>query len=779
MLDFLPPPTLALGGLEIVAAAVSLASAAYTAYRLLTIEEPANRDPEGDNKANEQGTYIGLFAGRFRAKGIHMADLRSTRFSQEDNGMLYRYEQARLLFGMSDITAWTGIFNQDGRQLFEGRITPDTHGAFNSFSFETDHFNTRIFPQFGQRNQIVDGQEPDRRTGSTRFNSQFAGSLRQQDLPSAWNHFAFWGVNPWNLGVQGQVFGEIYAEGISGLAPEVMDFEDGSLKMMSTADGQEGMNAAHVAGLLTVAPFPHGQAAPPDIVSPDGLRAWAQAMRDDEIVTSFEMEGGPTYGDTMDTLLVESNVAAPLNAGILDFIPVRENSVIYTIPASAIVLPEPRRTIYLGDRQISFSNYSFDNNQKQHNKSDIAIRDNSQFNRTQRYSIETGTIATTSWPQSAERIAARLAMSAFGGADESSFEVSRGARRLLPGNKIQLEGDPRVLLVTQTRPIIGTGRTRITAVVDAFSFGDFLSYVEPDDGVDTSLRQPVPDIRYTFYPLGNNAMGVLRTRGNDFVESAAVVLITGSDPVNLGDQGSVAGGTTAEAFTDGAGLDGSANGTPLGDSGLNEISFGPELNSDSDDVDGTIDLIGDDAAFLAGGQVLCIQNGNDREFFFVREIGPVTTDPEWEPNTEYGVGDIVVPRGTPTSFRYRCTQSAGEGRGGGGNGSSLSQEPEWPTTLGEEFDERADVVGSLRWRAIRFRFEPRGLIRARYSTQEFAFPAGSSWWVFQPNQITPLTDPRIADGSTLTIKTQPYTEGGAVELADVTAVTRALLPFTP
>lgn len=528
-----------------------------------------------------------------------------------------------------------------------------------------------------------------------------------------------------------------------------------------------GLNPAVILYQILTAEWPHGAGLDPDRIDFTTLDALGNLFDgstdpDDFLPMNFHMsDGNNDVTEWLQAILLDGGFLMPDHPeGRLLFMPLREPTgnlpVVdgkFQTQIEVEVEVVPFNDVDQFDRVI----FTYKEKALNYRDNTVEFGNDAAAEEAKRYRITKVRLDTVTDIVSARTVANRRSSEILGDVANIRYELVRGASLLLPGQAFE-DGDGRVVRVLSALRKTTVPSTTIEAALD--SYGLPLLEDGDDDPISGPSDNASSDIQFTFIEVPaeiggtvNIGIVVLRARRNR-KQAGAVVHVSideGISYLSIGNQNpSAAGFVLSDPIS-------ASDGPDL-------IEEGPLIVATNFDANTVLNLVGQEAEWQNGRQLMVIEDENgNTEAFFLRNI-ELQEENEWQANTLYNVGDYVIPSAAnSTGLRYRCTDATG-------SQLSDSTEPDWSSLSFSVTD------GDLEWLAEHFEYQAKGLIRSRYSTLAIDFAVADKVWIIETSRLNVLSAPTIiTPGETVCLKTQPFTSSDEFNIDNVTAVCKTVL----
>ena len=555
--------------------------------------------------------------------------------------------------------------------------------------------------------------------------------------------------------------------------PSNADIEGSFEPVLSDASGTiTGVNPATILYQLLSAPWPHGSGLDPSLVDFTtldelGLRlgqaAGNQVGNDEDFfpMNFLLKEGDNLATDWIQSVLLDSGVLMPDHPnGLLVFMPVREiEGAIPLVGEEFQTQPEVEvEVIPFNDvDQFDKAVFTYKDSRRNYRDNTVSFDNDAATLESKRSRITKVKIKTVTDRFSARNIANRRSPEILGDLSNIKYEVVRGASLLLPGQVFE-DAEGRIVRVLSAERKTNSPVTILDCGIDVYGLPALDNGDDDDPGIPPAPAST--DIQFTFLEApeslsgsANVSIGVLRARRNRR-QAGAFIWVSINDGASydlIGNQNAYAAGfvlSSGVQDTDGPEL----------------IENGPTMVTVNKDATEVISLIGQESEWQNGRQLMVIESATgETEAFFLRNI-ELQAESEWQPDTVYNIGDIVVPTAqNATGLRYLCTDATG-------NQFSGTNEPDWAPNTGINNSDN-----ELVWLSQHFEYQAKGMIRARFEGQNKAFAQGDKVWIIETARVKLLSSPSlITPGETVCLKTQPFTSTEEVNIDNVQSVCKVV-----
>lgn len=515
-----------------------------------------------------------------------------------------------------------------------------------------------------------------------------------------------------------------------------------------------GINGAHALFMMLNAKYPHGCGTPNNEIDNDTLESLGVLAQNEHLPVNMVLTGGEPFEKFVQGILLDYGVFMSYAQGRLAFIILRDSDAaeVPVFDNDIIMPPDMERFIDRGDNPASRTVFFFDNEKGlKYRRHDIVYDDSAEAEQTGRFQVVEVPLITPTHPEIAAKIARRRIQenSIPGGIKVLAL---RGARQLVAGQ--QFDHSLGRFRVVSKKIFDDSPRVELEVALDSYAVPDIDDVIDDPTGGSGPGANPTPepDIAFRWLELPPSLSGpsvtiaVLRTRAHQQISGAGVW--ASADDVSyslVGSQDySSPGGVLQES---------------LSDTTNDIIEAGPSFSDSNGDARFILDLSGDTASWQGGRQIALI---ND-EIFFVESVS-VVAETAWQASTAYSEGDYVIPDGSSTGLRYRCTSA----------GTSDASQPTWPSAAGETVND-----GTCEWIAEHYAYRMNNMIRARLGTLPQAHNQGDRVFIADVTRLSSLSHP-IFDasiGETIYIKSVPSTFGASVDISEISPVSGEILGF--
>lgn len=719
-----------IGGLII---SIGLSLLARLLFRQRSERDQVQRE-DAPTTISTRGSYIPLLIGRYRLGYVFgWAGDREVRTEKigstggkgggggEDIEQDIYYEAGWHQVCIGPATRLEAIY-QNGEAIWTGDLTPDNTPNGTAVDLDNDESTFRIY--WGQVDQPI---------------NTFLGDSRRVGISSRWPHICYvvWDKKRLGTSAQWPQIEYLITAQCEGNTLTGSDYE-------LTRGGGSGVNPAHALYQLLTAPWPHGAGIDAARVDKDSLEAMGVQMASDLLPSNMRVADGAEAEGPVQAIMQDAGYMLLHAETRLAVQPIREASgSVPSLDDDVVTPPATEFEILHGERQADRLVFEFTDEERNWRTTDIKVDDDSVADELGRYKPRTVPIEIATHIETAGAIARRRMQEELGDVSDVQLQVLRAARHIKPGQLFDLSGVGR-LRVTSVKIDLDSPHSTLDCLIDTYAIPDTDDSADggttTDPGADAE-----PDIAFTFVEIpadlsgGDVAIAVLRIRAHDQISGADVYASAdGTNYTRVGSQDAEARGGVLE----------SGIGADTGDT----IASGPLFEADNFDIEDALDLSGDTTSWQNGRQIAVI---NDEAFYL--ESVTVQSETDWAASTAYSVGDYVQPTssGRDTGLRYKCIVA----------GASGTSEPTWPAEDGGTITD-----GGVTWEAHHLAYRLNNLIRAQLSTAKQAHSAGDRVYIAERTSPRKITDPIIAAGENICVKTRPRTRRDVVALSSVAAV---------
>jgi len=506
-----------------------------------------------------------------------------------------------------------------------------------------------------------------------------------------------------------------------------------------------GFNPAHLAFVLLRGGFPYGAGLALDDIDEASIEAFGTTMESEHIPMHLLGEQGIAASELMQSILKDAGAFLSQHDTRLLIEAMRPPSDLTPFLIDDVITPpDAERQVWRGRKTTNRLIFSFPNETENYRTFDIQSQDAADLEERNASASEDIEIGFVTHPLVAKQVANRREQENLSQTIAVRFDVLRGAALLRAGKVFRHSfGQMRVL---SARPIHDSPHVEIEAIVDVYSVPSI------DDLQDTPLASATfgveNDLSFTFFQTPEeDASGIV---------SILVFRIAAHSQIATGSiYGSVDGGTNFRFLdTQTQSATGGQIESAISASTDDIITTGPifeDANGLLDDV--ALDLTGDTEGWKGGTQVALV---ND-EVFYVQSVS-VQSETAWAASTAKVLADHVIPS-TSNGFRYECTTA----------GTTGTVEPIWPRKVGDTVEDGAAV-----WTCRGRRYQLNNMIRARKGTTAVAHAINDWVYLIPSESLNPITDPIVAAGNTLCVKSVPETTSQIADISTITQVCKVL-----
>jgi len=501
----------------------------------------------------------------------------------------------------------------------------------------------------------------------------------------------------------------------------------------------EGFNPAHLAFVLLRGGFPYGAGLALDDIDETTIESFGELMESEHLPMHLLGESGVAVSELMQSLLADAGafLVQHDNRLLVEAMRAPTENTPFLID-DVITPPDAGRQVWRGHKTTNRLIFSFLNEIENYRSFDIQSQDAADLearNASVPEEIEMGFITH---PVVAKQVANRREQENLSQTIAVRFTVLRGAALLRAGKIFRHSfGQMRVL---SAKPVHDSPRVEIEAIVDVYSVPSIEDV--QDTPLATVLFDVENDLAFSFFQLPPEdttsvAIVVFRIPAHSEIRSGSIYgsIDAGTNFRFIGQQVAGAGGGQIKSA--------------IGASTDDIIVTGPIF----EDANGLLDFVasdltGDDAGWQAGTQVALI----NEEVFYVKSVS-VQSETSWVASTAKSLTDFVIPL-VSNGFRYECTTA----------GTTDTVEPIWPRKVGDTVTD-----GTAVWTCAGRRYQLNDMIRARKGTTAAAHAINDWVYLIAQDSLQPITDPLVAAGNTLCIKSVPETNN---EIADISTITQ-------
>lgn len=381
----------------------------------------------------------------------------------------------------------------------------------------------------------------------------------------------------------------------------------------------DGLNPAHIIAEMLFAEFPQGVTCDTGGDEPwdlDSLEALGVDAETDGIRSSYVGIGGETAAAGLAAFMQDYGFLLPIDTstGKLKFQMIREPvGTLPVIAVSAQVTNLPEIETLHGERAVDKLVFKFADRTHSFGDMTIAIDDDGQaiFEENQRSRIVE--IPTTVHFDTAAKIAERRSQEELAGASVVDFAGARGARQLIPGQPVLIDG------VDEVMRVVGLKVDPLSSAVALKTIADYYGVRKSDfvnlGGGGTTTFQPVaPDLLFDIvevpeYLLAGGAMTIVipRIRAHNQIVNADLWISRDNTTYQLS-------GTELNVQT------GGTLAVQLNASDDSYLPLGPTITALGPDISTVLDLSADDTNWLLGRQLCIIIGDNGTEICFLQNV---------------------------------------------------------------------------------------------------------------------------------------------------------------
>lgn len=505
------------------------------------LNKPKTKRTTPDNKQYPQsnrGEYVPLLLGRRRLAPTFMR-VGDRKAHTRTEGYVYT-EQAAHVLCIGPAHALHGIYVQGQRiwPLIGGesiyRTGPDAVANGTEFTCRGEHGTFRIY--WGDRNQPV--------------NTELAALMG--GIQSRWPYLTYIQWCPKHLGYAPQWPEIVYdietRVQYAGLSNSASWLED-------TGSGRHdfGPNPAHALWQLISAPYPHGAGVSPAYLDIAAFEELGEVLEAEHLPCHVLAAGGEEAVQKVGEILVDCGIALPQVARRLVPIALRALAAedVIEIDDDALVPPDPEVVRAHDETTPDRVNFTFADISNAFRDQALSRPDDAMAISRRRPKEVPVPLPTVIARRIALKVANRRSLELMANGQVYRMDVTRGARRLRPGQGFSVPGIG-ALRVATIQLSGDTTKAKISAIVDPYTFepSSHAPVWVDGSGVAADDLDPEPDVAVKVLvnpvPAGSaTELWVLRARANAQVTGALVYV--GTDGVTYGRYGrqvqAAAGGT--------------------------------------------------------------------------------------------------------------------------------------------------------------------------------------------------------------------------------------------
>lgn len=378
-----------------------------------------------------------------------------------------------------------------------------------------------------------------------------------------------------------------------------------------TAEPNDGYNPAHILADLWFSPWPHGIGASTSLFDVDSLEDLGTLCETEDLRCSVIAKDGETMRGLLAGVYQDLGVLMPINfrTGLLQFVPVREPSGILPDIVEDLQIELPETEVRHGPNPVDRLLFSFSDRENRYRDMTVGIDDYGQASYEEFHRARTVQIISTVTYDTANTIAERRSQEELAGGSEFKVVSNRGAKLLLPGQAITIEGIPEIARLTAVDVDPLSGRTTLTCIPDAYGVTKS-TFVQDKAKTVGDLLQVQPDIAFRPFEVPEilldgqaQTVVVARIRAHQQIDGADIhISRDDSTFVNIGEDATIMQGGTLD--------------TAIAADDLFNQAEGPTITALGDDVAAVLDLSADTTSWRNGRQIAVI-NG---EIFYLKTI---------------------------------------------------------------------------------------------------------------------------------------------------------------
>lgn len=389
----------------------------------------------------------------------------------------------------------------------------------------------------------------------------------------------------------------------------------GTLSLFAATE-EAGWNPAHIIAELLFETWPHGIGEDQGLFDMDSLEELGTltAGAEEDLRCSVLAQSGQDLRGLLSGIMQDVGVflSIDMTTGLLKFVPIREP--VGDIPeiTNDAILTEPEVEVQHGPRPVDRIVFTFPDSALAYRDATVGVDDDGQAGRLEYYQARNVQIISTVNFETAARIAERRSAEEMAGVYENRLQMGRGARALLPGQPVVVEGLDEVQRVIATEHDVESGRVTVTVWNDFYGvpLSNFVTTSPGSPTTNTPTQQDylaaILEVPEALLNEGQTTIIPMMVRGGTTVTSHMIYLST-------------TGMTYTESDIDEAIMAGGfTSGFP------NDLYFqeeGPIFEAVGDDIGTVEDLTGEDLLWTGGRQLAVFVNSTgQQEIAFVRNI---------------------------------------------------------------------------------------------------------------------------------------------------------------
>jgi hypothetical protein len=388
-----------------------------------------------------------------------------------------------------------------------------------------------------------------------------------------------------------------FAETLSGT-------DDEGYLTLYTADGPGGINAAHGIAELLFAEYPQGLHLEQSEWDIDALEELGILVSEGEENLPCSLLGlnGEEAQAILAGTLQDLGVMVPIHShtGKVTFTPLRApTGTLETIQAEQLNDPLPEVETLQGENRGDKYVFSFQDYSQGFHEMTIAIDEDGQASYLEHQRATQIALHIPIDFAVAVKIAERRSQEEIGGATTYDIKANHGARTLMPGQPILVDGINDTLRVSSVSGNPDTGKITIKAISDLYGVPTS-QFENEEGGGEISIEPPIQDEFFTMveipeYWLNGEPMTIMvpRIRGASNIVGANIYISRDDSTYTQVDNeiASAAGGILIDA---------------LPASGERSIAQGPTFTALGPDITGVLDLSSDELNWRLGRQLVVI-----------------------------------------------------------------------------------------------------------------------------------------------------------------------------
>ena len=237
-----------------------------------------------------------------------------------------------------------------------------------------------------------------------------------------------------------------------------------------TSDENDGVNHAHVFDEVLFANFPHGLGLDRSEWSSESLEALGTLMQDEAVAGSFVSQGGQTAKEVIGPALQDilTFLTWDPNVGQHVFRPLREPvSADANLDEDLLLSPRPERAVLHGEKPVDEMIFSWPDRILNFRDMTVLARDGGQTQVLDAQRQRNVRVTSTVNFETGNFLAQMRSMEEFGADQALKYRSTRGARQLVPGDVVTVDGEDAALRVTSV------GVEQLSSAIDLELLVDF------------------------------------------------------------------------------------------------------------------------------------------------------------------------------------------------------------------------------------------------------------------------------------------------------------------